>query len=301
MATGNDTDAIQAFQPLIAQGRHGQWSEAALYWTGEALLRSGDLVGAAQHLQQLVDSYPTGEYLEPALYSLGYARQKTNAHSAGLHAFQLLLERFPQSQWRGEAELGVARALVSLQRFAEAAPYWEHLGKTASSPDQAEEATFWWGESWTRADRCDRARRAFQDYLQRFPQGSHRVAVLDAAAICAHHAGDLAAEIASLEALLQQLTADPQREPILLRLADAYEQTGELARAQALYSQWLSTFPDSPSRTEVLIRRGSLSHRQERYRQAVQDFTEVLHRASDPHQRYLAHAMLAEGYVRHDD
>jgi TolA-binding protein len=299
--TGRHAEAIQAFQPLIEPGQSGRWHEAALYWTGEALLSMGDFAGAARPLRLLVESYPSGEYLEDALYALGYAWQQENAHAQGLEALQQLLQRFPESRLRLAAEYGVARALVALQRFAEAAPHWARLSEAAPSPDQAEEATFWWAESWTRAGRCDQARPAFQTYLSRFPRGSHRADALTTIATCAHAVGEFSVEIATLEAFLQQFPEDPRRDLMLLRLAEAHEQNGQPANARELYSQWLLTFPDNSRRTEVLIRRGLISRAQEDYVHAAQDFAEVLRQASDPRQRDLAHAMLAESHVKLDN
>lgn len=299
--TGRPADAVQVFQRLIEQGPSGRWHEAALYWTGEALLSMDDFAGAARPLQQLVESYTSSEYLENALYALGYAWQKANAHEQGLDALQQLLQRFPQSRLRRLAEYGVARALVVLQRFAEAALHWARLSEAAPSPEQAEEATFWWAESWARANRCDQAGPAFQAYLRRFPQGSHRGDALATIATCAHAVGEFTAEIAALEAFLQQFPVDSRRDLMLLRLAEAYEQNSQPAKARELYSQWLLTFPDNPRRTEVLIRRGLISRAQEDYAQAAQDFAEVLRRASDPRQRDLAHAVLAESHLKLDN
>jgi TolA-binding protein len=299
--TGRHADAIQAFQPLIQPGHTGRWHEAALYWTGEAQLSLGDYAGAANLLQRLIEDYPRSVYREYALYALGYAWQKANAHEQGLDAFQQLLQGFPQSQQRRAAEYGVARALMALGRFAEAAPHWARLSAAAPSPEQAEDATYWWAESWSRADRCDQARPAFQDYLERFPQGSHRADALAAIATCAHAVGEYTAEIAALEAFLQQFPADPRRDLVLLRQAEAYEQSGQPASAREIYSQWLLTVAYSSRRTEVLIRRGLLSRALEDYPQVVQDFAEVLRQANEPRHRHLAHAILAESYFRLDD
>jgi TolA-binding protein len=299
--TGQHGDAIQALQPLIEPGYSGRWNEAALYWAGEALLSAGDYAAAARPLQQLVERYPGSEYLEHALYSLGYAWQRAHAHEQGLEAFQRLLQRFPQSQQRRSAEYGVARALVSLQRFAEAAPVWARLSDSAATPEQADEAAFWWAESWSRAERCDQARPAFQDYLKRFPQGSRRADALANIATCAHTVGEFTAEATALEAFLQEFPDDPRRDVMHLHLAQAYEQWGQLAHARELYAQWLSRFPGHPQRTEVLMRRGILSRGQQDYAQAVQDFAEVLKQADDPRQRELAHTVLADSYFRLND
>jgi TolA-binding protein len=299
--TGQHAEAIQAYQPLMAPGYTGRWHEAALYGSGEALLRLGDVMSAAHLLQQLVEGYPNSEYLESALYSLGYAWQKTNGHDQGLDAFQQLLQRFPQSQQRRAAEYGVARALVTLQRFAEAAPHWARLSDIAPSPEQAEEATFWWAESWRRAERCDHARPAFEDYLRRFPEGSHRAEALATIATCAQAAGESTAEIAALEAFLQQFPTDPRYAAMLSRLAAVYEQHDQPGKAHELYSQWLLRFPDHPSRLDILTRRGLISRRQEDFAGAAQDFDTVLKQANDPRQRALAHAVLAESYLRLDD
>jgi TolA-binding protein len=301
LETGQYTEALEAFQPLIEPGHSGHWHEAALYWSGEALLSLGDFAGAARQLQQLVENYPSSEYLESALYALGYAWQKADAHGQSLDAFQQLLQRFPQSQLQRAAEYGVARALVTLQRFAEAAPYWGRIRETAPSPAEAEEATFWWAESWTRADRCDQASAAFQVYLRRFPLGRYRADALTTIAMCAHTVGEFAAEIAAREAFLQQFPADSRRDSMLLRLAEAYEQSGQPMQARKLYSQWLLMFPDHAHRTDVLMRHGLISRAQEDDPQAIEDFAEVLRQTGDPRQRALAHAVLAESYVRLDD
>jgi TolA-binding protein len=301
LESGQYTNALEAFQPLIEPDKGGRWHEAALYWSGEALLSMGDFAGAARQLQQLVENYPSTEYLESSLYALGYAWEKADAHEQGLDAFQQLLQRFPQSQLHRAAEYGVARALVALQRFAEAAPHWAHLRESAPSAEEAEETTFWWAESWTRADRCDQANLAFQDYLGRFPLGRHRSDALATVAKCAHAVGEFAAEIGAREAFLQQFPTDPRRDLMLLHLAETYEQIDQPVQARERYTEWLRMFPDHPQRTDVLIRRGLISRAQADDAQATQDFVEVLRQASDPRQRALAHAVLAENYVRLDN
>jgi TolA-binding protein len=299
--TGRYADAAQALHPLLEQGQDARWYEAALYWTGEALLSQGDVQGAIRALQQLVAQFPASEYLEYALYSLGYAWQKGDVAEQSLQAFQQLLQRFPQSKLRRSAEYAVARALVSLQRDAEAAAYWERLKQQAQSPDQAEEATFWWAESWTRAGRCDHARPAFQTYLAHFPQGQRRADALITLGECAQAAGEFAEAIRDYDEFLRQFPADSRRDPILLRLADAYYQAGQLAKAHECYSQWLAAFPNSPRRLDVLIRRGLMSRTQEDYTQVVQDFGDVLQQTNDAQQQGLAHEMLAESYFRLDN
>jgi TolA-binding protein len=42
LETGQYAEALEAFQPLTALGHSGRWHEAALYWSGEALLSLGD-------------------------------------------------------------------------------------------------------------------------------------------------------------------------------------------------------------------------------------------------------------------
>ena len=299
--TGRYAEAVQALQPLLGPDQHGRWYEAALYWSGEALLRKGDFQGVVHTLQHLVEQFPASAYLEYALYTLGYAWLKLDAAEQGLQALQQQLQRFPQSKLRSSVEYAVARALVSLQRNEEAAVYWERVKQGAQSADQAEEATFWWAESWTRAGRCDRARPAFQAYLAQFPQGQRRAEALITLGECAHAAGAFAEAIGDFDEFLRQFPADPRRDPILLRLADAYYQTGQLAKAHERYSEWLVAFPRSPRRVDALIRRGLISRAQEDYIHVAQDFGGVLQQTNDPRQQELAHEMLAESYFKLDN
>jgi TolA-binding protein len=301
METGDYAKAVEVFRPLIESSQSDRWQEAGLYWTGEAQLRMHDFAGAARSFTRLVESQPDTAYLESALYALGYAWQKAEAHAQSLEAFQQLLQRFPQSPLRGAVESGIARALVALHRFAEAAPHWRRAADEAASSAQAEEATFWWAESWARAERCDQAKPAVEDYLRRFPKGQQRGEALAALAGCAHSVGELATEIEALEGFLQEFADDPRRGPMVLQLAAAYEQSGQPEKAGALYSQWLQTFPDHAQRPEVLVRRGLLSRAHGNDAAARQDFLEVLRQASDPQQQLLAHVVLGESYVKADD
>jgi TolA-binding protein len=93
--------------------------------------------------------------------------------------------------------------------------------------------------------------------------------------MCAHTVGEFATEIAAREAFLQQFPADSRRDTMLLRLAEAYEQSGQPVQARQLYSQWLMMFPDHAYRTDVLIRHGLISRAQEDDAQATEDFAEV--------------------------
>jgi tetratricopeptide (TPR) repeat protein len=86
-----------------------------------------------------------------------------------------------------------------------------------------------------------------------------------------------------------------------LRLAEAYEQSAQPSRAREVYSQWLLLFPGHAHRSDVLIRRGMISHAQEDDAQVIEDFAEVLRQTSDPRQRAIAHAVLAQSYARLDD
>jgi tetratricopeptide (TPR) repeat protein len=300
-AGGHYAEAAQTFEPLIGPDRRGPWSEAALYWSAEALLSQGDVRGAARLLQQLVGQPTSGEYHEFGLYSLGYAWQKLEAYEESLDAFRRLLQEFPQSQLRRPAEYGVARVLLSLQRYAEAAPHWERLQEQAQSPEQAEEATFWWAESRAQAGQCEQARGAFQTYLRRFPQGQHQATVLVSLGDCRYGAGQFAEAIPDFEEFLRQFPAEPRRATVLLRLADAYQQTGELEIAQERYSQWLTAFPHEARRAEVMARRGVIYYKLEDHVRAIQDLGDALEAISDPQQRLLAHDILAASYVHLDN
>jgi len=299
--SGRYQDALRTLQPLIQQGRSGRWYEAALYRTGEAFLHLHDFAGAARTLGQFVEQFPSSEYLEYALYSLGYARQQGNASEQALQAFERILQQFPHSPLRRSAAYGMAQALMSLDRYAEAALRWEHLRSEASTPDEAEEATFWWAENWAHAGRCDQARPAFDVYLEQFPQGRRRGDALATSGECAHSAGAFEPAIRRFEELLQQAPDDPRRETILLRLADAYQQTGQLPQAHQRYSQWLQAFPHNPRAADVLVWRGLISHVQGDDLGSAEDFAEVLRRTQDAAQQTLAHEMLAESYFRRND
>jgi len=295
---GGYREAIQALQPLIEPGRVGRWYEAALYWTGEAWLSAGDYSAAARSLQQLVAEFPTSEYLEHALYSLGYVWQRVDAHTQALQGFEDLIQRFPQSKLRRSAELGVARALLALQRYEVAASHWERLRTGAPSSQEAEDATFWWAESWAQAGRCEEARPAFHVYLEQFPQGSRRADAHAVIGECAYVAEAFREAIAHIEDVLQQSPTYPRRETLLLRLAGAYAREGQRTRAQEIYADWLQRYPNSTRRAEVLLRRGMLHHGQGDYALSAQDFSEALRLTRDPSQQTLAHQMLGESYFR---
>jgi len=145
------------------------------------------------------------------------------------------------------------------------------------------------GERLRSAHENDRARAAFQEAARRAPRDERPHEELGFLDLSEHQAAQ------ALEEFKQALRDDPDSPEAQLGLATAYQQTGDLGKAQQTLEALLGKNPHNPDQQEVL---GELYLEQKLYAQAIEHFQQALKLKPDA---AVSHNNLAWLYATSED
>ncbi len=111
-------------------------------------------------------------------YYIGLAYLAVGSYESAMSAFDVLIERYPTSEYFGQAWLGTAQAFASQNRPDEALSTYQEFARLYPRHELAEEA-LWRAAALSEADKdYDQAARAYLDLQTRYPQGQHADAAL---------------------------------------------------------------------------------------------------------------------------
>ncbi len=88
-----------------------QAGEDTVAWARGALA-AGHYRAVVRELERLVLNYPDRPFSDEAQYLLGEAHMGLEEYILAEDAFRMVLDAYPASPWRDDAELGIARALA---------------------------------------------------------------------------------------------------------------------------------------------------------------------------------------------
>lgn len=213
LAQGDTKSALQHAQ-MVLQNEKSPLAPWARYQAAECLIRLGDkeslqkaaaLLAAFRdqgHLQQIAD------LSDRALLRLAHVYAQLQQWMLSRQACEILLQRYPQSPWRPEAQFGIgwalqgennfdpavqayaqvpnltqsetaARALLQIgrcrmaqKRFADAVQAYLGVHLTYDYPELAAQALLEAAEAFTQTKQPEQARRLLEQVLQDYPQTS---------------------------------------------------------------------------------------------------------------------------------
>ena len=169
-------------------------AEEALYIAGEASFQDGSLWDAFEYYREILLRFRTSGYIDkipPRLYRIGtsYLERKGgfwgsifHPRGKGVKIMDYLVAHFRRIDLADDALLAVADYYYGDEKWEDAAMYYIRLVKEYPASEWVEKSVFRLGRSWfhsTKGPSYDRdplvkAYRAFQVYLQRWPQGSFK-------------------------------------------------------------------------------------------------------------------------------
>jgi len=210
---------------------------------------------------------------------------------------------FTPDMLTGKTGLAVADSHARLELFSQAI---ELYGPIASGnlSDLAEEASAGLGTALLHKGEFQKAQRAFDQFLQRFPNSAHANEVQRqlAQAFIGQDQPDRA--IPLLTAWLAHHPNHPDSLRVSLQLAEAYRRTGRHQEEIALYRKWLR--PDHPAVAGLVLRLADALFQAHDYRHAADFYQTLLQQSNDGEEAdwirlQLARSLHASGRKRQAD
>ena len=216
--------ALKRYEDAIrAYGQiSGDNEDYALYQQAQAQSFSGALGEAASTLQRLLDDFPESDLREEAQYRLGYVYFQQQDYDAAARAYGRVIDTAPDDPLAAQAQYGIGDALFNDGRFEDAA-------------------------------------RAYRTVLERYPDAP---AASDAAASI-QYAFEAMGDDAGATAMIDSFaTANPESgaaDELRFRRAEAKYRSGDVDGAQADFRRFVRTSQSEDLLPEAYFYLGSIS------------------------------------------
>lgn len=113
----------------------GDGDDYALYQIGQAYSNAGDTFEAISTLRRLLEEYPVSEWREEAQYSLGYLYFLSQDYEQAIAAYKQLIQTYPRDPLAAKAQYGIGDAFFNEGRLgASVDAYNEVLQNYPNSP-----------------------------------------------------------------------------------------------------------------------------------------------------------------------
>jgi tetratricopeptide (TPR) repeat protein len=179
---------------------------------------------------KLLDFYPNCKYVDDALLLLGRGYYHMGENQMALRRFQEMLDRFPESELRFDAELGMAKAYVAMKQFDDAESILSGVINQKITEKQKAEAFFYRGKFFETKKEFQKAVEAYEEVIKT----GDKTLRIDAQYAVGDNCDSLKAFDRSVKAFRQVIRLDPQPEMrfnVEFRLAVALRKNGEYDEA----------------------------------------------------------------------
>jgi TolA-binding protein len=141
----------------------------SLYQIVRVSIQSGDVAGANQAIERILADYPPGPFTDRSLLLYGQALNRLESPRAAREFFDGFVKRFPESPWRPQVELAIARTYEQEGDWKEAGNlYGQWLTRNADHPARPDaEFNRAWAEDL--AGNEAKAFERFTNFVAEFP------------------------------------------------------------------------------------------------------------------------------------
>ena len=153
--------AVPKYEQFLAQRTAGAERQAALFRQGESLRSLKRNTEALAAFQSLVAEYRTGEFLGPGAYRLGEMQYAAQNYDAAAEAFRTAAHHVRDAKLRVVAKFYEGRALDGANRKLEALSAYREVAAEESDNPYRERALFELADADARAGLTDGAFRQF--------------------------------------------------------------------------------------------------------------------------------------------
>ncbi|MFQ5812169.1 MAG: tetratricopeptide repeat protein, partial [Anaerolineae bacterium] len=176
-------------------------------------------------------------------YYIGLAYLAVGSYESAMSAFDVLIERYPTSEYFGQAWLGTAQAFASQNRHDDALSTYREFARLYPSHELASEA-LWRAAALSEADKdYDEAARGYLDLQTRYPEGPHATTTLFQAGLCYHRLDEGEKAIEAWQELLDIYEKSDLHTQTLFWVGKALLKLGETREARTYLEQAASVDP----------------------------------------------------------
>lgn len=247
-------EAVTTFRRFLRIYPYSQFVEQAQYNIAYIYLNTGNYTQAVEEFQEVINKYPNTEWAARAQYNIGDAYYNAGNYEEAIAAYKNVMEGYPQSEYIIEAVNGIQYSQMS-------------LGRSDSSSEILEEFI------------ADHPQTSMADRL-RFRQADNRM-----------QSGNYQAAIKEFQQYIRITNNQELLPDAHFNLANAYEQTDQVAKAVDEYEMIVNEYPNSERVGPSLASLGRIAYSRVNYQQSFKYYS----RLAEQEQKYRQEAYIGMG------
>jgi TolA-binding protein len=200
---------------------------------------------------------------------------KRGSHALALEEYQRFLEVFTDGAGRGLAALGKAWSLFGLERYTEAAEYFEQAATMVKDENVLQEAFIKLGDSWFSSKQYEKAAAAYRDFLLRFPSSSYSVNARFQLSESLARLGRVEEAVQELRIIEQGTEKESQARLAALRVAELRQRDGQFKQAVEAYNWILEKYKDPETQAQAILGRASVRYSLGQFYEALDDLDRI--------------------------
>ena len=226
MTTGNYEQAIEEFETVINRYPGTEWAARSQYNIGDAHYNAGAYDLAVEAYQRVLDRYPRSSYIIQAINGIQYAQLSSGRTDSSSVILENFLGDNPQSSTADRLRYRQAENTFQSGNYAGAVREFRQYLRVTNSEALAPQAYVNLGESYKQLGEVNRAKEAYLQILNEYPNSNQLPNALTSLGIITYEEGAYETSHEYYQRLLRESTRFEQ---------EAYVGMGNASLAQAQY------------------------------------------------------------------
>ncbi|MCK5153967.1 MAG: tetratricopeptide repeat protein [Spirochaetales bacterium] len=243
-------EAFKWFKLVVSKYPESNVYAESLYFAGWSAYLLGDYTLASEYFADFSNA-ASSEDKTKGLFFYSKSMYAENKLSEAELVFQNIYTKYPDDPYADDAMFEHGQILEKIQKSDLAiSTYHELFNRYRTSP-LAEESLFRIGEIYLSKGNYKKAQESFYYHRLKFPKGNLGDVSLYWGAESAEKMGESYGAILLLEKLLVEFTSSSFRPNALQKIASLYAEEGEYRKALIFYSDYLTSYSESDTASEV--------------------------------------------------
>ncbi len=273
-----------AIKQLEASWRTSQdWSSAdeVLLMLAEAQQRNKNNQAAKKTLETLLEKFPNTRLKTQAEYKLAQLSAALNQLDAAISKYESIVANPEASNLHSFASYGIAWCLMQQDKFEPALQRLRPLLQTGVKSSMHDEIRLAEGVCLRKLGRLDEAAASLQALLRSSPNGDSAASGLYELGLALTEQGNIAAANEQLLRIVDEVPNYPNLDKVLYELAWNYHELGDSKQAADTFKRLVKECPQSEFSAEATYMLAQQQYAAERYDQAAQTYTSILKQTDD--------------------
>jgi TolA-binding protein len=253
----------------------GDGLDYAIFQIGKAYYNSDNHYEAINTFQRLLESFPYSRWREEAQYLIGYIYFQNEDYEQAIEEYRSLIQRYPEHELAARAQYGIGDALYNTGDHRESIDAYKALLNQYPDSPYVVEAITGTQYSMMALDMEDSLTAVVDSFAARNPDSERLDEVRFRLAEVKFQSGQLKEAITSFQRFVRTANSDDLLPEAYLYIGRAYADEEEYSEAIGYLEQIINRYPDSPLSVEAAQRLGTLYEQEEQYSDALEIYRQL--------------------------